>query len=131
MQLMTGTWNGALISEDGRLETKFSLSQPGFTTGTLADARMLLPAMTINGRAAVSVRLLEGARNVLVALADAVPDPASGSLAQVLLDVRVLGDHLVGHWLRRDANGVMLSAGKLVAVPSSAAGAQCAGAVSR
>lgn len=116
MQLMSGTWNGALISEDGRLETRFSLSQPGLSTGTLADGRALVPAMTINGCAAASVRLLEGARSALVALAEAVPDPTSGGLAQVLLDVRVLGDHLVGHWLRRDANGVMLSAGRLVAV---------------
>ena len=114
MQLMTGTWNGALISADGRLETKFSLSQPGFSVGMPAGAAS--PAMTINGGAATSVRLLEGARSALVALADAVPDPVSGSLAQVLLDVRMLGDRLVGHWLRRDANGVMLSEGRLVAV---------------
>jgi hypothetical protein len=116
MQLIAGTWNGALISEDGCLETQFSLSHPGFVTGALADTRSLLPAMSINGRAAVSVRLLEGTRSALVALAEAVPDPVSGSLAQVLLDARMLGDKLVGHWLRRDANGVMLSGGKLIAV---------------
>jgi len=120
MQLMTGTWNGALISDDGRLETQFSLSQPVFDSGTFADTGAFLPAMTIGGCTAASVRLLDGARSALVALADAVPDPASGSLAQVLLEVRVLGDSLVGHWLRRDANGVKLSAGRLVAVRSSA-----------
>jgi hypothetical protein len=119
MQLMTGTWYGALISEDGGLETKFSLSQPGFPSGAIADARVTGPVMTINGYAAASVRLLDGARSALVALAEAVPDPASGSLAQVLLDVRMLGDRLVGHWQRRDANGVMLSGGKLVAVRSN------------
>ncbi|MBC8087748.1 MAG: hypothetical protein H7Z40_10820 [Phycisphaerae bacterium] len=119
MQLISGTWTGALISEDGRLETQFSLSQPRVVGGGQTDPRSLQPAMTINGRAAASVRLLEGARHALVALAEAVPDPAPGSLAQVLLDVRVLGDRLVGHWLGRDANGVMLSAGKLVAVRAS------------
>lgn len=120
MQLMTGTWIGALISADGRQETEFSLSQPGFTPLSIVQSQTLFsqsfaPAMTIEGSAPRSMRLLEGARNVLVALAEAVPDPASGSLAQVLLDVRVLGDKLVGSWLRRDANGVMLAGGTLVA----------------
>lgn len=115
MQLMTGTWIGALISADGRQETEFSLSQPGLGLNTMTQAQLYAPAMTIKGSAPTSMRLLEGARNALVALADAVPDPASGSLAQVLLDVRVLGDRLVGNWLRRDENGVMLSGGTLVA----------------
>lgn len=115
MQLMTGTWIGALISEDGRQETEFSLSQPGLGQNAFVQTQTLSPAMTIDGGAATSMRLLEGARNALVALADAVPDPASGSLAQVLLDVRVLGDRLVGNWLRRDVNGVMLSGGTLTA----------------
>ena len=117
MQLITGSWTGALISEDGRIATPFSLSQPGWSaTTTAGDAT---PAMTLNGSAPTSLRLLEGARNVLVGLADAVPDPASGVFAQVLLDVRVLGDRLVGRWLRRDLDGVMLSAGNLVAQRSA------------
>lgn len=122
MQLISGTWKGALISADGRQETEFSLSQPqpGAQGMHIQQAFgvppfMPIPAMTIDGGAPTRMRLLEGARNALVALADAVPDPASGSLAQVLLDVRVLGDRLVGNWLRRDANGVMLSGGTLVA----------------
>lgn len=121
MQLMIGTWNGELISEDGRLETKFSLSHPGFSAGLAAENAEPAsgPAMTIDGLDATSVRLLDGARSALVALADSVPDPTSGSLAQVLLDARVLGDKLVGRWLRRDANGVMLGGGRLVAVRSA------------
>lgn len=120
MQLMIGTWNGELISEDGRLETKFSISHPGYSTGISTESTPASgPAMTIGGRDAASVRLLDGARSVLVALADAVPDPASGSMAQVLLDARILGDKLVGRWLRRDANGVMLGGGRLVAVRSA------------
>ncbi len=118
MQLITGTWTGALISDDGRLATPFSLSQPGFSATTTGGD--VTPAMTFNGSAPTSLRLLEGARNVLVGLAESVPDPASGTLPQVLLDVRVLGDQLVGRWLRRDANGVMLSAGNLVAQRSAA-----------
>ena len=119
MQLITGTWTGALISEDGRLATPFLLSQPGSSMTTSNSD--VAPAMSFAGSAPRSLRLLEGARNVLVGLADAVPDPASGSLAQVLVDVRVLGDRLVGRWLRRDVNGVMLSAGNLVAERSATA----------
>lgn len=117
MQLITGTWTGALLSEDGRPATPFSLSQPRPTNTTASGD--VAPALTFAGSAPTSLRLLEGARNVLVALADAVPDPSSGSLAQVLLDVRVRGDRLVGRWMRRDVNGVMLSAGKLVAERSA------------
>lgn len=113
MQLITGTWTGALISEDGRLNTPFFLSQPA--TCSTNSSCVVVPAMSIAGSAPTSLRLLEGARNVLVGLAEAVPDPNSGALAQVLLDMRVLGDRLVGRWLRRDVNGVMVSAGDLVA----------------
>jgi hypothetical protein len=113
MLLITGTWTGALLSKDGRADTSFSFSQGG---AALAD---LAPAVTVAG-SETSMRLLEGAPNVMVGLADSVPDPDSGDLAQVLLDMRVRGDRLVGRWMRRDENGVMLSEGDLVAERTAA-----------
>ncbi|MGV3708401.1 MAG: hypothetical protein ACO1Q7_06130 [Gemmatimonas sp.] len=114
MLLIAGTWTGALLSKDGGAETSFSFTQAG---AELAD---IAPAVTVAG-SETSLRLLEGAPNVVVGLADSVPDPNSGCRAQVLLDMRVRGDRLVGRWLRRDENGVMVSEGDLVAERTAAA----------
>ena len=146
MQLITGTWIGALVSADGLRETPFSLSQPGYMQDCLVRdglgqdrlfhdrqvqdglaPQTFAPAITIAGSAPIVMRLLEGADTALVALADLVPDPTSGVLAQLLLEARLRGDRLVGNWLRRDASGVMLSRGTLVATASQRAEVHPAG----
>lgn len=116
MQLIPGSWTGTLIGDDGRHEAEFSLSSVGIMECNACEAQAVGPALTIAGRAPVSFKLLEGARNALVALAHTVPESGSGALAQVLLEIRMLGDRLVGHWMRRDMDGAALSAGTLVAV---------------
>jgi hypothetical protein len=64
--------------------------------------------------ACAKAKLLEGADRSFVALAEGPADPQSGRIAQLLLEARVLGDRLVGHWLRRDACGEVVAEGQLV-----------------
>jgi hypothetical protein len=106
MDTITGTWKGALISDDGQ-RTRFALDQPSHV---LLNAT---PVFSIDG-ASTSAQLLEGAARSFVTLAEPV-DP-SGRLAQLLLEARVLGDRLVGHWLRRNACGEVVAEGQLVGV---------------
>ena len=110
MDTITGTWRGALISEDGR-RVQFALNQPSHS---VVDAG---PVLSING-ARARARLLEGASRSFVALADGPADPQSGRLAQLLLEARVLGNRLVGHWLRRDSHGDVVAEGRLVGTRS-------------
>jgi hypothetical protein len=86
------------------------------TSSTVPAAEFTGLAITFQGGARAALRLLEGARSVLVGLADAVPDPVSGRPAQLLFDARVRGDRMVGQWLRRDDDGVVRAAGRLTAV---------------
>ena len=110
MDTITGCWKGALVPDHGGITTSFALSQP---------AHELKPAagitLTLSGGASIPARLLEGAPRAIVALADGASDPDSGGLAQLLLEGRVMGDRLVGHWMRRDASGRVLSSGHLTA----------------
>lgn len=120
MQLLAGNWEGTLTSDDGA-QAHFSLSQTAFasvvTTISAADVTPL--AITIQGGKRAAMRLLEGAKNVLVAIADAVPDPISGRPVQLLFDARVRGDRMVGQWLRRDCDGVIQAMGRIAAVRRS------------
>lgn len=111
MQVITGSWEGTLISDDGA-RAAFLLSQ----AASPAHADSPVPAITIEGGVRAAMRMLEGARNVIVALADAIPDPISGRPAQLLFNARVRGDQMVGQWTRRDGNGVVESAGRIAAV---------------
>jgi hypothetical protein len=105
---ITGTWKGALISDDGQ-RTRFAFNQPSHSV------MHATPVISIEGSIA-SAQLLEGAARSFVALAEGPRDPQSGRLAQLLLEARVLGDRLVGHWLRRDACGEVVAEGRLVGV---------------
>jgi hypothetical protein len=107
MDTITGTWKGALISDDGQ-RTRFALDQPSHMQMNAA------PVFSIDG-ANASAQLLEGAARSFVTLAEPV-DPQSGRLAQLLLEARVFGDRLVGHWLRRNACGEVVAEGQLIGV---------------
>ena len=106
MDTITGSWKGALISEDGQ-RTRFALDQPSHALWNAA------PVFSIDG-ADTNAQLLEGAERSFVALAEGPRDPRSGRFAQLLLEARVLGDRLVGHWLRRDSCGEVVAEGQLV-----------------
>lgn len=71
--------------------------------------------LALAGGASMPARLLEGASHAMVALAEGTRDPDSGALAQLLLEARLAGDHLVGHWMRRDADGRVTATGQLTA----------------
>lgn len=120
MDTITGCWQGALISEQGGRALPFALQQSAreltATGGALpTGASPTGVTLALGGGATVPARLLEGASRALVALADDTRDPESGALAQLLLEARLAGDHLVGHWMRRDANGRVLASGQLTA----------------
>ena len=117
MQVVTGNWEGTLMSNDGA-EEPFVLSQAtamGDTMSAMAFNSMRF-AITLDGEKCSTLRLLEGARSVLVALADAVPNPISGRCERLLVEARVRGDRMVGQWLRRDDAGVVCGAGSLSAM---------------
>lgn len=110
MDTITGNWEGALIPEAGGTLTVFALQQPerapSLTAGT---------TLRLGGGVLRPVLLLEGASRAMVALAEGIRDPDSGALAQLLLQARLAGDSLVGHWMRRDAAGRVLAQGWLTA----------------
>lgn len=103
MNTITGCWKGALISEDGR-EQPFSLSQPSHT------AVDQFPELVVDG-ARARARLLDGTSRALVAFAEAPEE----RIARLLVEARVLGDRLVGEWLRRNADGQVVARGRLQA----------------
>lgn len=107
---ITGCWQGALIPDHGGRALPFALQQCAREVSPIGGITLAL-----GGGASVPARLLEGASHALVALADDTRDPESGALAQLLLEARLAGDHLVGHWMRRDANGRVVATGQLTA----------------
>ena len=106
---ITGCWEGALLSDQGGAALPFSLTQPH--RGAAADSG---PRVRIGTDDAHPARLLDGAERNIVALVDE-RDPVSGRIAQLLVDARVRGDRLVGHWLRRDLEGHIFASGHLSA----------------
>ena len=111
MDTITGCWEGALITDDGTRETRFALRQPSHA---VTDAG---PVFSFDGTS-TPTRLLDGASRSFVALADTPVDPVSGRIAQLLLEARVLGDRLVGRWIRRDGAGHVVARGVLRAARS-------------
>lgn len=111
MDTITGTWEGTLIRDDGKREAHFAFRQPPHTS---ADAG---PVFSLDG-AKSSARLLDGASRSFVALADTSTDPSSGRIAQLMVEARVLGDRLVGRWIRRDGRGAVIATGVLRAARS-------------
>jgi hypothetical protein len=112
---ITGCWEGALLSDEGGVALPFSLRQP---PRSATPART--PTIRAGAGAAISTTVLDGTSQALVALAEESRDPASGRVAQLLVDARVRGDRLVGRWLRRDRDGRVLSTGVLSAGRGSA-----------
>ena len=110
MDTITGCWEGALVPDHGGMATSFALRQPAHELKPVAGI-----TLTLSGGASIPAQLLDGAPRAIVALADNASDPESGGLAQLLLEGRVFGDRLVGHWMRRDATGRVLSSGHLTA----------------
>lgn len=88
----------------------FALQQPRRDVKLTAGVTVALA-----GGESMPARLLEGASHAMVALAEGTRDPESGALAQLLLEARLAGDQLVGHWMRRDAEGRVVAQGQLTA----------------
>lgn len=110
MDTITGCWKGALVPDSGGIATAFALSQPAHELKPAAGV-----TLSLAGGSYMPARLLEAAPRAMVALADDSRDPVSGCAAKLLLEGRVQGDHLVGHWTRRDETGRVLSSGHLTA----------------
>jgi hypothetical protein len=109
MYTIAGSWEGALLTDNGDRETRFAMRQP------LLPANDTGPIFLLDG-AAAHTRLLEGTASSFVALAD-TPDgdgPSTAPHAHLLLEGRLLGDRLVGRWLRRDADGAVVASGRLM-----------------
>jgi len=107
---ITGCWEGALISDHGAITTAFALTQPPHELSPVVGTTLALA-----GGASIPARLLDGTARALVALVDSARDPESGRFAQLLLDARIGGDRMVGHWTRRDAVGHVTGQGPLTA----------------
>ena len=106
---ITGCWEGALLSDQGGAALPFLLLQPHRAPATDCG-----PRLRIGSDDAAPARLLDGAARAIVAMVDE-RDPVSGRLAQLLVDARVRGDRLVGHWFRRDFDGQVFASGPLSA----------------
>ena len=106
-----------MISDHGGVATAFALTQP---------ARELSPTagttLTFAGGAPFPARLLDGTARALVALVEDARDPETGGPVGLLLDARIGGDRMVGHWTRRDAAGHVLASGYLTAGRAAAHG---------
>ena len=103
---ITGCWEGTLLSDQGGRALPFALQQPPRALSLTSG-----PQVRIGTHEAAPTRLLDGAARAFVALVDEARDPVSGRLAQLLLNARVRGDRLVGHWFRRDDEGHILDSG--------------------
>ena len=107
---ITGCWTGALLSDQGGAALPFFLNQPARGLGVASG-----PTFRVGSEPSTTARLLDGASRAIVALLDDTRDPASGQLAQLLVDARVRGNQLVGRWWRRDETGQVLGSGALSA----------------
>ena len=86
---ITGTWEGALYSAHGQQARHFVLYQPARGAQSTLSAGPL-------GNCGIT----------LVALAER---------AQLLIEARLRGDNMVGHWVQRDGDGRVQGEGELVA----------------
>lgn len=108
--IITGCWEGALLSEKSGLAVPFSLQQPAQPPLTAPG-----PRLAIGDTVAARARVLDGAAHSIVALVDGGRDPATGVSEQWLVDARVHGTHMEGRWVHRDVEGHVLGTGYLTA----------------
>ncbi|MBL0889401.1 MAG: hypothetical protein K2Y26_04575 [Gemmatimonadaceae bacterium] len=106
---ITGTWEGALYSAHGQQARHFVLYQPArgaqstLSAGPLGNCGITL---VVDDSEPEPLQLLDGTTRVLVALAER---------AQLLIEARLRGDNMVGHWVQRDGDGRVQGEGELVA----------------
>lgn len=111
---ITGTWEGALYSAHGQQARHFVLHQPArgaqstVSAGALGVGPMGGGGMTlvVDDSEPEPLQLLDGTTRVLVGLAER---------AQLLIEARLRGDGMVGHWVQRDGEGRVQGEGELVA----------------
>ncbi len=116
---ITGTWEGALYSAHGQQARHFVLHQSARGAQSTVSAGPLgagpLGAGPLGGSGMTLVvddsepeplHLLDGTTRVLVGLAER---------AQLLIEARLRGDGMVGHWVQRDGEGRVQGEGELVA----------------
>lgn len=101
--LVTGCWEGTLLSDAGAAPQPFALRQP-----PRDDAASPNPVVTLGGGRREPVRVLEGAARALVAL-------VTDAQGQLLLETRVRGTRMEGRWLRRDGTGAITGMGRVTA----------------
>lgn len=118
---ITGSWEGALLSDQNGHSVPFSLQQSAFSLATATPSAANGMHVQIGSHSPAPAQLLDAASRSIVALVDAsdasdandgLPDDARG---QWLMDARLRGNQLVGHWVRRDPHGHILGTGQLSA----------------
>lgn len=107
---ITGSWEGALRSDQDGPSVPFSLRQ-----SALDVAKESGPQFRIGNGGTSSARLLDAAPRALVALVDAGQDARAEMAGQWLVDARLRNDQLVGYWVHRDTDGHVLGTGQLSA----------------
>ena len=106
---ITGTWEGALYSAHGQQARHFVLHQPTrgvqctSSAGPMGSSGMTL---ALDHSEPEPLQLLDGTARVLVGLAERT---------QLLIEARLRGDDMVGHWVQRDGDGRVQGEGELVA----------------
>jgi hypothetical protein len=111
---ITGTWEGALYCAHGQQARHFVLrqtargAQSAEAAGAVGGGDLIGSGMTlvIDDSEPEPLQLLDGTTRVLVGLAER---------AQLLIEARLRGDDMVGHWVQRDGNGRVQGEGELVA----------------
>ncbi|MBA3919030.1 MAG: hypothetical protein C0516_10650 [Gemmatimonas sp.] len=111
---ITGTWEGALYSAHGQQARHFVLHQSArgaqstVSAGPLGAGPFGGSGMTlvVDDSEPEPLHLLDGTTRVLVGLAER---------AQLLIEARLRGDNMVGHWVQRDGDGRVQGEGELVA----------------
>ena len=106
---ITGTWEGALYSAHGQQARHFVLHQPARGAKNTASAGLNSGSgmtLVVDDSEPEPLQLLDGTTRVLVGLAER---------AQLLIEARLRGDGMVGHWVQRDGEGRVQGEGELVA----------------
>ncbi|MBL0938705.1 MAG: hypothetical protein IBJ03_07410 [Gemmatimonadaceae bacterium] len=102
---ISGCWEGALYSAHGSQARHFVLHQPTRSETVTTYVGSGITLVVDNGEPE-PVQLLDGAARSMVALAER---------AHLLIEARLRGDGMVGHWVRRGDDGNVEEEGELVA----------------